>query len=66
MTEPLDAFDALLDLDARHDELLRQLDDLDHRVQKVLGEYLPAGGVARLCGRAQGQAFPAEATSSET
>jgi hypothetical protein len=34
-------FDALLDLDTRHDELLRQLEELDHRVQKVLAEYLP-------------------------
>ena len=66
MTEPLDAFDSLLDLDARHDELLRQLEDLDHRVQEVLGEYLPAGGVARPCGRGIGQDFTPLAASGET
>jgi len=29
----------LLDLDARHDELLRQLEVLDERVEKVLAEW---------------------------
>jgi hypothetical protein len=41
MSDPVAPFDALLDLDARHDELLRELEELDHRVQKVLAEYLP-------------------------
>jgi hypothetical protein len=30
-----------LDLDARHDDLLRQLEELDHRVAQVLAEYAP-------------------------
>jgi hypothetical protein len=47
MNDPVDPFDALLDLDARHDELLRQLEELDHRVEKVLAEYLPAHDVSR-------------------
>jgi hypothetical protein len=42
MSDDAVPFDALLDLDLRHDELLRQLDDLDRRVQQVLAEYLPA------------------------
>ncbi len=41
MIDPVAPFDALLDLDVRHDELLRQLGELDDRVQKVLEEYLP-------------------------
>ena len=32
---------ALSDLDAQHDELLRQLDDLDKRVLKTLAECQP-------------------------
>jgi hypothetical protein len=36
-----------LDLDARHDELLRQLEELDDRVQKVLAEYLPEHAPSR-------------------
>jgi hypothetical protein len=34
-TPPLDL---LIDLDARHEELLRQLDELDKRVEKALTE----------------------------
>lgn len=47
----------LLDLDARHDDLLRRLDDLDQRVAHALAEYQslstdgggshPSGGVLR-------------------
>ncbi len=33
----------LLDLDARHDDLLRRLDELDKRVAKTLAEYQPLG-----------------------
>ena len=47
MSDPLDPFETLLDLDARHDELLRQLEELDHRVEKVLAEYLPAHDASR-------------------
>jgi hypothetical protein len=47
MNDPADSFDAILDLDARHDELLRQLEELDHRVEKVLAEYLPACDASR-------------------
>lgn len=32
--------EALLDLEARHDELLERLDELDRRVEKVLAECL--------------------------
>jgi hypothetical protein len=32
---------ALVDLDAQHDDLLRQLDELDRRVAQVLAEYSP-------------------------
>lgn len=35
-------FQALLELDARHDELLDQLAELDRRVAKVLAECLAA------------------------
>ncbi len=42
MSDPAAPFDPLLDLDARHDQLLRQLEDLDRRVQKVLADYAPA------------------------
>lgn len=31
----------LLDLEARHDDLLRRLDELEHRVADVLAEYQP-------------------------
>lgn len=34
--------DALLDLDARHDELLRDLAELDMRIVRVLEEYTRA------------------------
>jgi len=30
--------DLLLDLDSRHDDLLKRLDELDHRVAKILAE----------------------------
>jgi len=32
----------LLDLEARHDELFRLLDELEKRVARVLAEYQPA------------------------
>jgi tetrahydromethanopterin S-methyltransferase subunit G len=31
----------LVELEERHDDLLRRLDDLDKRVEKVLGEWSP-------------------------
>lgn len=34
--------DLLLNLEARHDELLRQLDELDRRVAEVLRQVQPA------------------------
>ena len=37
---------ALLDLEARHEELLDRLDELDHRVEEVLGECLKGRGQA--------------------
>jgi hypothetical protein len=36
--------EALLQLEARHDELLQQLDELDQRVQRVLKECLHERG----------------------
>ena len=35
----------LVELDERHDELLRGLEDLDNRVAKVLAEWVPARSV---------------------
>ena len=32
---------ALLELEARHDDLLHRLADLDQRVQQVLAQYTP-------------------------
>lgn len=32
---------SLTELDARHDEILAQLDELDQRIQSVLKEHLP-------------------------
>ncbi len=34
--------DVLLDLEARHEDLLRRLEELDKRVEKVLAEWQPA------------------------
>ena len=34
--------ESLLDLEARHEELLERLDDLNQRVEKVLAECTPA------------------------
>ncbi len=39
--ETANPFQALLDLDARHDDLLQRLEDLDKRVARVLAEYQP-------------------------
>lgn len=39
MDESARQLQTLLDLDARHDDLLDRLDDLDMRVAKVLSEY---------------------------
>jgi hypothetical protein len=33
------SFDLLMDLEARHEDVLRQLDELDKRVQKTLAEW---------------------------
>lgn len=33
--------DKLLELEARHDDLLVRLDNLDKRVEQVLAQYLP-------------------------
>jgi len=35
-------FKALLELEARHDDLLVRLADLDQRVQQVLARYTPS------------------------
>jgi hypothetical protein len=40
MDESVRQLQVLLDLDARHDDLLDQLDDLDKRVAQVLGEWM--------------------------
>ncbi len=34
---------ALMDLDARHDDLLKRLEELDQRVASVLSQCQPAG-----------------------
>jgi hypothetical protein len=33
--------ETLLDLEARHEDLLVRLDDLDRKVEKVLSDWLP-------------------------
>jgi tetrahydromethanopterin S-methyltransferase subunit G len=43
--------ETLLDLEARHEDLLQRLDELDRRVEKVLGECLRG----RQPGEASGQ-----------
>jgi hypothetical protein len=40
MNQPSSHYETLLDLEARHDNLLAQLDELDKRVEKVLGDWL--------------------------
>ena len=35
--------ESLLELEARHDDLLRRLDELDKRVERVLAECVAAG-----------------------
>ena len=40
MLAPNDQLTLLLDLEARHDDLLLRLDDLDKRVSKTLAECL--------------------------
>ncbi len=41
MDTPHSQLEALLELEARHDDLLERLDALDKRVAKVLAQYLP-------------------------
>lgn len=42
MDDTATRLDVLLDLEARHDDLLRRLEELDKRVEKVLAEWQPA------------------------
>jgi hypothetical protein len=42
--------DLLLDLEARHDDLLRRLDELDQRVSLVLAEWQPGRSFVALEG----------------
>jgi tetrahydromethanopterin S-methyltransferase subunit G len=42
---------SLLDLEARHDELLQRLDELDKRVEGVLAQYGAAGHREGTAGR---------------
>lgn len=42
MDDTANRLDILLDLEARHDDLLRRLEELDKRVEKVLAEWQPA------------------------
>jgi hypothetical protein len=39
--------DKLMELDARHDDLLRRLEDLDRRVRNVLAQYRPPDAMPR-------------------
>ncbi len=41
MDAAFDQLHTLLDLEARHDDLLRRLDELDQRINAVLAEYQP-------------------------
>jgi hypothetical protein len=38
MDTPATQFDLLMDLESRHDDLLRRLDELDKRVERTLAE----------------------------
>jgi hypothetical protein len=42
MESPQARLDAIVDLDARHDDLIRQLDQLDQQVEQVLKQWLGA------------------------
>jgi hypothetical protein len=42
MNTPSNDLEALLELDARHDELLERLDELDKRIELVLAASAPA------------------------
>jgi len=42
MNTPSNDLEALLELDARHDELLQRLDELDKRIEQVLAACVPA------------------------
>jgi uncharacterized protein YdcH (DUF465 family) len=42
MNTPSNDLEALLELDARHDELLQRLDELDKRIELVLAACVPA------------------------
>ncbi len=42
--EGRDRFDAASDLEARQDEVLVRLDELERRVEKVLAEWVPGFG----------------------
>ena len=42
MDTATEQLEKLLDLDARHDELLRQLDELDQRVEQTLKQFQPS------------------------
>jgi len=46
MNDTQDQLDVLLALDARHDDLLRRLDDLDRQVLEVLAQQQPASPTA--------------------
>jgi hypothetical protein len=46
-------FDELLELEARHDDLLARLDSLDKRVEQVLAQYLPTGTGQELVGKSE-------------
>jgi uncharacterized protein YdcH (DUF465 family) len=50
MNDFRDEIAALLELEARHDDLLRRLDELDKRIEQVLSDYAKehtsAGGVS--------------------
>ena len=43
MDAAFDQLRDLLDLDARHDDLLRQLDELEQQIEAVLAEYQTGG-----------------------
>lgn len=49
---------SLEELDARHDELLAQLDELDQRVQNVLREHLPQKAMAASQSQEEGGSAP--------
>jgi hypothetical protein len=60
---PTDEPISLAELDARHDELLAQLDELDQRVQSVLKEHVPQKKAGLPLVSVEGESCPTESSA---